>query len=128
MHAHELGGRRRGRHRGELTGRRRPKERRKEETRRKTTVGALCSRGHSVASVGEETYRGGGRGVQENDDDERKLRDMPMLAETPSRGGARARSHPARVHGMLERRSPRALVHTVPEAMPNDVWGLVLPG
>ena len=29
---------------------------------------------------------------------------------------------------MPERWSPRALVHTVPQAMPNYVWGFVLPG
>ena len=68
------------------------------------------------------------RWLQEDGDHVGNTVGRPVLAETPSRGGARARNHLARVHGMPERQSPRALVHTVPQAMPNDVWGLVLPG
>ena len=69
-----------------------------------------------------------GRWLQEDGDDAVKQLEMLMSAKTTRGGGARARNHPARVHGMPERWSPRALVHTVSQAMPNDVWGGVLPG
>ena len=61
-------------------------------------------------------------------DDEGYLLDMLTRAKPTRGGGARARNHPARVHGMPERWSPRALVHTVAHGRPNDVWGFVLPG
>ena len=63
--------------------------------------------------VGEGVVRRG-KEVQEDGDSAVNLLDMLALAETLSKGGARARSHSGRGHGMPERRSPRALVHTVP--------------
>ena len=69
-----------------------------------------------------------GREVQEDGDDVVKLLDVLVLAETPSRGGARARRRSGRGWCVPKWWSLRALVHIVPQAMPSDVWGLVLPG
>ena len=115
-----------GRRREEPTGQREPTEHGEEEDGDEQSQMATVrpwSRGGERRCVSGRR----GRGVQGVGDDEGYLLDTLMRAKLTRGGGTRARNHPARVHGMPEMWSPRALVHTMPQARPNDVWGLVLP-
>ena len=87
---------------GALMRQRRPKRRREEDDGDERIQSSIV---RPWVFIGERR-RGvlwRGREVQEDGDDAVNLLDMLALTETSSRGGARARSHSARVHGMPER-------------------------